>query len=814
MRHKQLGIILLGMAATLAAGSDSQLSGIRVEERDAASLVTIRATGTFTHTEYRPSANLMLVDLAGVSVSPQDSALHAVSTPGIESYRISEYRSVSGGEVARVELALAGGADVKVKETEGGLELQVRAASAKAVVPASVVDAALPRASQLSRITNVAVARGKEGLDIEITGSAPMTAKTMRLTAPQRVVLDIPNSVLDGRSREIQVNSGDVKEVRVARYQNTPPTTRLVVDMAGARDFEVVPSANHLILRLKDASSAPASQPGSSLSGAKEAIAAVPAVTSGDNIPAKMNAGAAPSTPVSTAQSAAGTHIQALQAQAEENGGHSRSDRAASHFEKSVTVPYSSNMPVASASIAAKPEAVNAALQQQQQQGAPAPAQASATVQRITNCTSGPFTGEIIGGMNLKDADLKDFFRLIHELSGLNVILDPSVSGSLTIDVEDIPWDQALAVVLRNNGLECELQGNVLRIAKLDTLRAEADARRAQQDAIALAVPKETHTYYLSYGQAKDIVPTIKKFLTQRGDAVPDTRSNSIIVEDIPSSFPKLEAILRGLDSKTKQVQIEARVVAATRSFIRDIGTQIAFGFGNAVTAVGGNPNLGSSPISVTTPPGAPTPTFITTQGGTGQQIPLFTNLPAASPTSGLSFLNFTNRYRLDLVLSAAESRGLLKVLSRPSITTQNNTKAVMKQGKRVPVVTGAVLGGPPTVQYIEALLRLTVTPQITSENTIFLDVDIENTTVDLTTISGQQINPTLNTQQATTQVLVSDGQTLVIGGAIQTTNNLAYNEVPFLGSLPVLGNLFKHKLVNTSTQELIFFITPKIVVS
>ena len=178
-------------------------------------------------------------------------------------------------------------------------------------------------------------------------------------------------------------------------------------------------------------------------------------------------------------------------------------------------------------------------------------------------------------------------------------------------------------------------------------------------------------------------------------------------------------------------------------------------------------------------------------------------NRPLALPLAG---------FRLDFVLTMAESRGLLKVLSRPHITTFNNIKALIRQGTRVPVVTAAQLGGPPTVQYIDAFLRLTVTPQITAENTIFLDVDVENTVADTTSITGSQVNPTLDTQQATTQVLVADGGTVVIGGVVQTQNNLAIAQVPLLGSIPILGNLFKHQSVKTSTQELIFFITPKII--
>jgi len=271
--------------------------------------------------------------------------------------------------------------------------------------------------------------------------------------------------------------------------------------------------------------------------------------------------------------------------------------------------------------------------------------------------------------------------------------------------------------------------------------------------------------------------------------------------------MPGIDRLLTQLDRKTQEVEIEARVVAATRSFARDIGTQLGFGWGNGTSAVGGASSVGSSPTTVN----GLTPGYITTgNSATGSQIPLFSNLPVTSPTSGLTLINASNNVRIDAILTMAESRGLLKILSRPRVVTQNNIQALVRQGVRVPIVTQAQLGGPPTVTYVDAFLRLTVVPQITSEGTIFLNVDVENTTPDFgRTVQG---NPTLITQQATTQVLVTDGGTVVIGGVIQTQNSVNISQVPLLGNIPYLGNLFKRTSVSTSNQELIFFITPRII--
>ena len=805
MRLKQLlGILLLAIGTNaVATASASQLSGVLVKNQNNAGVITILASGPFTHTEYRPTGNLILVDLAGVSLAHPDAKVHPVFAPGVRSYRIVEYRSAEGGDVTRIELTLVPGANVKVSDISGGVELNV--SGAPAVAPskeeiAAIANGHAPGGSSLTRVRGISVVQSKDGLNIEIAGSGPMTARTMRLTSPDRVVVDIPNSLLEGRPRDIVVNSNGVKAVRAARYQAAPPATRVVVDLASMRNFEIVPEGNRLLVKMKDVSVAsPPAPQNAVLDAAAQHPVQVP--TPSETQPVQQAASAPRAraqdmvivTPAFTAKkdrTPEPTVVEPTQ---------SRADAAASHFAHDVpSVPAENSIPFAvSSSLAAKPAAINAALQQQQA----APVQAPPAV---SSCTSGRYTGEPIG-MNFKDLDLKDFFRVIHEISGLNVVLDPAVKGSVTIVLDDVPWDQALAIVLQNNGLECQLQGNVLRIATLETLKTEADARRAQLEAQALAVPKQTVTRYLSYGQAKDAAIIVKKFLSARGDVVADPRSNALIIEDIPSALEKIDPLLRTLDRKTPEVEIEARVVASTRSFARDIGTQLGFGFGSGNNAIGGA--VGKSPVEIANNP----PTLITPVGN-AKSIPLFSDLGASGPTSGLTFLNVSPNFRLDFILTAAESRGLLKILSRPHITTQNNISALIRQGTRVPVVTQAQLGGPPTVTYVDAFLRLNVTPQITAENTIFLNVDVENTVPDFSRVSGSQLNPTLNTQQATTQVLVTDGGTVVIGGVIQTQNNIAIAQVPLLGSIPIFGNLFKHTTVNTQTQELIFFITPKII--
>jgi type IV pilus assembly protein PilQ len=808
MRLKQLlGILLLFSVATAtAAAAGAQLTQVRVASHDSATTVSLGATGAFTHTEYRPTDNLLLVDLAGVSAAKMDGKTHLVSAPGLVSYRVLGYQSSDGSNVARVELTLAAGSDVKL--TEGSDSLAVRIASTAAIAPvakasaveiASAVPAHAPKAVS---ITKVGVVRVQDGVALEILASAPVTPKALKLASPDRLVLDVPNAVSTGHFQTLSVNAGAIKDVRMGRFQANPPVLRIVVDLNQDRDYELAPQGNKLLVKFHEVTSAAASAP-----------AIAPEASPTDALALAISAAMSTPKPVLAATPETGKAVDFAVVHPEMKPVAMKSDPvvkagdAASHFgsEKKDIFDVA---PMANASLPplASPNTTF-------QQAAAVPTSASARPK---------YTGEPIS-VNLKDVDLKDFFRLIHEISGLNVVLDPQVHGTLTIVLDDVPWDQALDIVLKNNGLDRQLEGNVLRIATVETLRKEADARRAQIEAQALAVDKVTVTRFLSYAHSKDVVPTVKKFLSARGDVVSDDRTNALIIDDIPNTIPKIDELLGKLDRKTAEVEIEARVVAATRNFARDIGTQLGFGWGNNATALNGGPAVGTSPLTPSyfnpppyfTIPGVKAPDLSNLKPGqppptTPAAIPLFSNLATVGATSGATLFNIGRDYRIDFLLTMAESRGLLKILSRPRVVTQNNIQALVRQGVRVPVVTQAQLGGPPTVTYVDAFLRLSVTPQITAENTIFLNVDVENTTPDFS--REVQGNPTLVTQQATTQVLVTDGGTVVIGGVIQTQNSVNISQVPLLGNIPILGNLFRHRAVSTNTQELIFFITPRII--
>jgi len=426
---------------------------------------------------------------------------------------------------------------------------------------------------------------------------------------------------------------------------------------------------------------------------------------------------------------------------------------------------------------------------------------------------AGHYTGEPIS-VNLKDVDLKDFFRLIHEISGLNVVLDPNVKGTLTIVLDEVPWDQALDIVLQNNSLDKQLTGNVLRVATRETLKKEAESERDLEKAQAEAVAPVTVTRVLSYAKAASMKDTLKKFLSARGDILSDDRSNQLIIRDIPSVIPTIDNLIRQLDRKSQQVEIEARVVSASRTFAQDIGVQ--WGFAGTTTGgrsiFGGPANVGVSPVQ--TGAGIPQPPLTgTPSSGSGGSstpgLPLNVNLGAGVPTSGFYFGHRSPNFAVDLFITAAESKGVGKLLSKPKVITQNNEKAIVKQGTKIPIQT--VINNTISVQYIDAVLQLEVTPQITAEGTVFMDVLVENTQID-NGIPRVQGIPALDTQAAQTKVTVPDGGTVVIGGIIVTQQQTNITEVPIVGSLPIIGYLFRRTNVSVTSQELLFFITPRII--
>jgi type IV pilus assembly protein PilQ len=625
-------------------------------------------------------------------------------------------------------------------------------------------------------ISSVAITQDPQRAAIRVEGAGHLDVHPVRMQNPERLVLDFTGARLSVQKTTIPGVSAPVRSVRMGQFR--PDVARVVIDLTASAPYQIAHEGDAVVVYLQ----------------IQPAVASAPAAvtsTTADNSRKVV---------VSDAKSS------------QTNGAND------AHFPlpNALTQPTAT---LAAAKESAQPEpaansahqAAQQAVQQASTAASTVAAQQAATSTASANPQAGRYTGEPIS-VNLKDVDLKDFFRLIHEISGLNVVLDPNVKGTLTIVLDEVPWDQALDIVLVNNGLDKQLNGNVLRVATRETLKREAETARDLQKAQAEAVAPVTVTRVLSYAKAATMKDTLKKFLSARGDIFSDDRSNQLVIRDIPSVIPTIDNLIRQLDRKSQQVEIEARVVQASRSFSQDIGVQ--WGFAGTTTSgrtiFGGAPQTGISPI--TTPAGIPQPPLIatsTTSGTSGSGLPFNVNLGAGAPTSGFYFGHRSPNFAVDLYITAAEAKGVGKLLSKPKVITQNNEKATVKQGTKIPIQT--TINNTISVQYIDAVLKLEVTPQITAEGTVFMDVLVENTQID-NGIPRVQGIPALDTQSAETKVLVADGGTVVIGGIIVTQQQTSVTQVPILGSLPVIGYLFKERSVTINSSELLFFLTPRII--
>jgi type IV pilus assembly protein PilQ len=408
------------------------------------------------------------------------------------------------------------------------------------------------------------------------------------------------------------------------------------------------------------------------------------------------------------------------------------------------------------------------------------------------------FSGNPVS-LDFQGADLRAVLRTFSEISSLNIVIDPAVTGSVDVALKDVPWDQALDIILRANKLGYIVDGTIVRIAPLTVLADEESQRRKLSDEQALAGEIRVLTKTLSYAKAEEIKPLLlKSSLSPRGNVEVDARTNTLIITDLADRLSTAVDLLTTLDRPQPQVEIEARIVQVNKNFQRTLGVQWGFN-GTAAPALGNATGLGfPNSINLT---GA--------QGGTTNGIPTAVNLPAPAPTSGvgLQLGSINGAFNLDVALTALESTGNGRVLSTPRVSTQNNVEAEIKQGTQIPIQT--VANNTVTVQFKDAALVLKVTPQITAANTVIMKISLENGQADFTkAVNGI---PPINTQSANTSVLVNDGQTTVIGGIYLSSEQYQTDRTPGLGRIPLLNWLFKRDSSIDSSTELLIFITPRI---
>jgi type IV pilus assembly protein PilQ len=783
--------------------ADQPVVHVKAVVEDGAVRLEAQASGPFEYTTYRPSASLFVLDLSGVKAADPAGA-RVVSSDLVKSYRELTY-DAGQKPVVRLEILLSDGVEPRL-ERSGMQDLTVLvsrggepASSAPALKPAVEKSAETARpVTEAESIQQVSLAQANGQTEVAVIGSGHLTYHASRLLNPDRLVLDFAGSHLKTSTKQIASNLDPVREIRLAQF--SPEVSRVVIDLRAPSKYEISASGNTVTVAFASktpvsgaADSTPADQP-SSLVTTKE-VAPPPSVTPVKiAMAAPAGVPAPPATlPVALTLTSSALAAPAPQQQAGAGTQAGAQAAAAANYSKPGILASEKQSPAEPAAYVQPVSVVTTS---------PALMQSPAS----TPAPSSRYSGEPIS-VNLKDVDLRDFFRLIHEISGLNVVMDPSVKGTLTIVLDDVPWDQALDIVLHNNDLDKQLDGNVLRIATKETIKREAEETRDLAKAQSEAADVVTTTRVLNYAKADQLANVLKKFLSSRGDILADIRSNTLIIRDVPSTLPVIDNLLRQLDRRSQQVEIEARVVAANRSFSREIGSQLAAAGRTGNNTFGGNPSTGTSPITHVPSP----PLIIGAPSTTGGAMPLITNLATGAPTSGISYVFQSANFALDYIIGAAEERGVGKLLSAPKIFTQNNQKGTVKQGTKIPVQT--IVNNTVSVQFVDAVLELDVTPQITADGTVYMDVTVENDQIDGSIPRVQGI-PAIDTQSAETKVTVNDGATVMIGGIIVTTQHTDIQTVPVIGSVPILGNLFKHTTVTSTSQELLFFLTPRILPS
>lgn len=419
--------------------------------------------------------------------------------------------------------------------------------------------------------------------------------------------------------------------------------------------------------------------------------------------------------------------------------------------------------------------------------------------------------------LNFQNIEVRALLQVIADFTELNIVTSDTVGGSLTLRLKDVPWDQALDIIMQSKNLAKRKNGNVVIVAPADELAAKEKQKLEAEAQISDLEPMRTETFTLSYSKADDVRKLLsdggQKILSKRGAATPDARTNTLFVQDTPNKLEEVRRLITQLDVPVRQVMIEARIVIADDKFLRELGAR----FGNQSGATSGNIGIGNSGSLFTT--AAPTSNNVLSQGSSaisrgaipsGTQLEqLNVNLPVAGAAGklALSFLNLGNGNLVNVELQALEADNRGKVVSNPRVVTADKRKSKIFSGTEIPYLTSSPSGGT-TVQFKSAVLSLDVTPQITPDDKVMMELEIKKDSVGLV-ISGV---PSIDTNGINTQILVDNGDTAVLGGIFEQTTRTDITKVPWLGDIPLLGNLFKNTRKIEDRKELLIFITPKIV--
>ena len=739
-------------------------------------VIAIEASTSVPYVASQPDPKTFVVELRDVVALGFQNEFAADPRHPIAAVQVENAAANDGTIVARVRFTLDQPMRPRVRSTRNVIYVEAERVAGAPIVPTAAAPAATPApaaaamtaptaapaAPTAKAATTAATAAGISFTgpssairDLRIQKRGEATAVTLlgtsRLIAtsviepkdgPRRVVVNLPN-VTSSLPTTTNVGQGPVQRVRIGFDPKAPLMTQVSVDLSRSAPYRVESSqdGNDLTLVFDE----PAADPFSALQAPRTSATRVDAPqVSVSNVETPRQA------PVATPAQRVAAPAPAAQA----------------------------------------PAPAGAA----QQPAAQAPPQQPVVPVQPR------YTGNPVS-LDFQGADLRAVLRTFSEISGLNLVIDPTIQGTVDVALRDVPWDQALDIILRANKLGYVVDGTIVRVAPLTVLAEEESQRRKLSDEQALAGELRVLTRSLSYARAEDLRQLLTQtVLSQRGSIQFDQRTNTLIINDLPDRLERANGLLTTLDRPEPQVEIEARIVQTTRDFARNLGVQWGIGarasgdLGNTLplsfpnqAAVGGRTGATSGP------------------DGTASMVNM--GVSPATSAIGVALGAVNGAVNLDVALTALESTGQGRILSTPRVSTQNNVEAEITQGVQIPIQT--VANNTVTVTFRDAALTLRVTPQITATNTVIMRISVENASPDF----SRAINgiPPIDTQRALTQVLVGDGDTTVIGGIYVSREQASQDRTPGLHRIPLLGWLFQRNEFSDESRELLIFITPKI---
>ena len=730
------------VAGVSGAASGPHLTGISARANARSTSVLIEATEPVAYSTTRPDPLTILVNLRRVTAAGAVNHVAGGAQGVVSAVTVQEGTEPDGAPVARVTLTLAQPARHTVRSARNVIEVEIDQQAAAPPQAKPVAPATLLRS--ISAITTGGA------VQVTLAGDGRLTSTTIELTkaAPHRLVLDLAG-VKSAVPAVLPIGQGPVQRIRVAAFRERPLVTRVVFDLTAPAPYHI--------------------------EAAGEGGRDLRVVFEGPSTP--------PPTPVVTGPPTAPTPAPGT---VSSGGG-----------VVSVDPMAALNSPAVPPAPASVPPPEPSSLAGQAVPASPARPQGQAASPQGKQYTGQPVS------LDFQGLDLRAVLRVFAEISGLNIVIDPAVQGSVDVSLKEVPWDQALEIILRANKLGYVLDGTIIRIAPLAVLSDEEAQRRKLLEEQALSGELKTLVKQLSYAKSDEIRPLLEKsgLLSKRGTVQFDSRTNTLIIRDLSEQLTLMSDLVATLDKPEPQVEIEARIVRTTSDYARALGVNWSFS-GRMAPGLGNTTGL-AFPNSV--------------QGGGGVNLPAGQGSDVTS-TASLSLGSINGSFNLDVALSALEKEGKARVLLQPRVVMQNNREGYIMRGQQIPYTTaqaGAVIGGssalltPATVQFKDAMLSLKVTPQVTAAGTVFMTIDVENSSA-AAVAPGQ--NPAINTQKASTRVLVPDGATTVIGGIYETSEDLQNDRTPGLNRIPLFGWLFKKENKITQNNELLIFITPKII--